>query len=73
MQVVKDNTLLIKIICTIKQLADIFIKPLARLSLEYLRGEIMGWPAILSHGTPMPIHGYKTEEVFSAYVACAMK
>ena len=32
------------------QLADIFTKPLAKISLEYLRKQIMGWPAILSHG-----------------------
>ena len=71
-QAVKDKILLVKRIGTEEQLADIFTKPLARLPLEHLRKQIMGWPAMLSHGTPIPIHGYETEEVFSAYVACAM-
>ena len=33
----------------------------------------MDWPVMLSHGTPMTIHGYETEEVSSTYIACAMK
>ena len=47
---VKNGTLLIKRVETSHQLADIFTKALPKQSLEYLRHQIMGWTAILSHG-----------------------
>ena len=61
-QAVKDNILLVKRIGTEEQLADILTKPLTRIPLEYLRKQIMGWPAMLSYGNVLP-------EVFQAYVA----
>ena len=47
---VKNKTLLVKRVETSHQLADIFTKALPKQSLEYLRHQIMGWTAILSHG-----------------------
>ena len=46
---VRTGTLLVKRVETTEQLADIFTKALAKKPLEYLRKQIMGWTAILSH------------------------
>ena len=61
---VQQGYLLVKRVDTLEQLADIFTKPLARQPLEYLRMQIMGWTAMLSHGN-------STVEQFQAFVACA--
>ena len=47
---VKNGTLIVKRVETSKQLADIFTKRLPKQPLEYLRHQIMGWTALLSHG-----------------------
>ena len=65
-QAVKDDILQVKRIATDEQLADIFTKPLVKMPLEHLRKQIMGWPAMLSHGNV-------DQKTFEAYVACSMK
>ena len=64
-QAVKDNILQVKRFATDEQLADIFTKPLVKIPLEHLRKQIMGWPAMLSHGNA-------DQNKFEAYVACSM-
>ena len=47
---VHSGTLLVKRVNTAQKLTDIFTRSLASKILEYLRKQIMGWTAILSHG-----------------------
>ena len=50
-EAVQKGHLKVTRVVTIEQLADIFTKALAKKPLEYLRGKIMGWPAMLSTGS----------------------
>ena len=61
---VKSGILLVKRVETTEQLADIFTKALARQPLEYLRKQIMGWTAILSHGHENEETFYKMTKTF---------
>ena len=49
-EVIKSKILMVERVDTIDQLAGIFTKPLATISLEYLRNKIMSWTVMLSHG-----------------------
>ena len=48
---VRKGRLKVTRVNTIEQITDTFTKELAKKPLEFPRGKIMGWPAMLSNGS----------------------